>query len=290
MAALSALRTRLKVKLTDQNTRILTNAQLDTLLNEALEMWVDETEELYQEDAFDVVAKQFNYDAPADILAIKYASWGPASYSPIEPVGYTEFQEGGGLQLNAGNGVPSMVMLEGSNSSNNPTDLRYRIWPPPSATSTSTTLSGAITAGTVSISIVSTSGWRTRGWALVDSEKFYYQDLDTSTKQLKLCRRGQGNTTAASHSSGATIKQCDVILKYTRRPAALSSDADVPEINQRFHKYLLNYALAEALELDGRPEQAETFRKQWEKAIAQGRRHIRSLIAHSPFYQLQSPY
>ena len=293
MAALSALRTRLGVKLTDQNLRILTAAQMNALLNEALEAWVDETGELVQETAFAVTAKEFDIDAPSDILEVKAAWWAPTSYSPVTPVGYTEFDEPGGFQLNRSGGTPELIMLEGTQSSNAPTDLRLRLFPAPTATSATSTINdaGGISASDATIGVTAASTFRSpSGWIQIDNEKILYQNLDTSTNQFKLCRRGMGNTTAATHSDGATITQLDLMVRYTRAPAALSSDADVPEINNRFHKYLLHYVLKEALALDGREKEALREERKWMQAIRLGKRAVRNIKAGQPFSQLHSDY
>lgn len=291
MAALSALRTKLGLKLTDQNLRILTAAQMNSLLNEAVEVWCDNTGELVQEDAFPVTAKEFFVDAPADVHEIKDAWWAVNAYSPIKVTNHIELDEIGGFELNRSGGTPIAILLEGSNASNNATDLKFRLFPAPTSSSQATTISdaGGISSSDTTIGIASSSGLSSpSGWVKIESEKIFYQNI--SSTQLLLCRRGMGNTTAASHADSTAITKCDLIVRYTRLPASLSSDADVPEINGRFHKYLIHYALMEALALDGREKEASREERKWKAILMQGKRWVRNIKAGAPYTQQMTDY
>ena len=68
---------------------------------------------------------------------------------------------------------------------------------------TSVTLNGAITATDTTITVSNASGLATTGFINIDSETIVYQNVDGN--QLLNCFRGQNNTTAAAHSSGAAI-------------------------------------------------------------------------------------
>lgn len=67
----------------------------------------------------------------------------------------------------------------------------------------STTLNGAIDADDTTITLTSTVGLATSGFIKVDSETIVYSNI--SGNQLLNCARGQANTTAASHSTGASV-------------------------------------------------------------------------------------
>jgi hypothetical protein len=68
---------------------------------------------------------------------------------------------------------------------------------------TSVTLDGAITATDTTITVSNASGLATTGFINIDSETIVYQNVDGN--QLLNCFRGQNNTTANQHSSGASI-------------------------------------------------------------------------------------
>lgn len=67
----------------------------------------------------------------------------------------------------------------------------------------STTLNGAISATDVTITLTSTVGLATSGFIKVGNETIVYSNI--SGNQLLNCSRGQANTTAASHLTGASV-------------------------------------------------------------------------------------
>jgi hypothetical protein len=67
----------------------------------------------------------------------------------------------------------------------------------------STTLNGAISATDVTITLTSTVGLATSGFIKVDNETIVYSNI--SGNQLLNCSRGQANTIAASHLTGASV-------------------------------------------------------------------------------------
>lgn len=68
---------------------------------------------------------------------------------------------------------------------------------------TSVTLASSITATDTTITVSDASSLATAGFITIDSETIVYQNVDGN--QLLNCFRGQNNTTAAAHSSGASI-------------------------------------------------------------------------------------
>lgn len=70
---------------------------------------------------------------------------------------------------------------------------------------TSATLAANISATDTTITLSSISGLASAGFIKIDSETISYPNVDPDTKQLLNCARGQNNTTAASHTSGAAI-------------------------------------------------------------------------------------
>jgi hypothetical protein len=67
----------------------------------------------------------------------------------------------------------------------------------------STTLNGAIDADDTTITLTSTVGLATSGFIKIDNETIVYSNI--SGNQLLNCSRGQANTTAASHLTGASV-------------------------------------------------------------------------------------
>jgi hypothetical protein len=67
----------------------------------------------------------------------------------------------------------------------------------------STTLNGAITSTATTITLTSTVGLATSGFIKIDNETIVYSNI--SSNQLLNCSRGQANTVAASHLTGASV-------------------------------------------------------------------------------------
>jgi hypothetical protein len=68
---------------------------------------------------------------------------------------------------------------------------------------TSVTLNGTITSTATTIAVSSASGLATTGFIKIDSETIGYTNVDGNT--LINCTRGQNDTTAAAHTTGAAI-------------------------------------------------------------------------------------
>ena len=71
-------------------------------------------------------------------------------------------------------------------------------------------LSGALLSANISstattINLTSTNGLASAGFIQIGSETISYPNVDTSTNQLLNCARGQNNTMAAAHLTGAAV-------------------------------------------------------------------------------------
>jgi hypothetical protein len=67
----------------------------------------------------------------------------------------------------------------------------------------STTLNGGISSTDTTITVVDASSLAAQGYIYIGSELISYQNV--SGNQLQNCNRGQGNTTAAAHLTGASV-------------------------------------------------------------------------------------
>ena len=70
---------------------------------------------------------------------------------------------------------------------------------------TTTTLNGGINSSATSITLTSAAGFISAGTIVVDTESITYSGISTNT--LTGCVRGANGTTAAAHSTGATVTQ-----------------------------------------------------------------------------------
>lgn len=71
--------------------------------------------------------------------------------------------------------------------------------------STTITLNGGINATDTTITLSTVTGLASTGFIKIDNETISYTNVNPTTNQLVNCWRGQNGTTAASHSTGASI-------------------------------------------------------------------------------------
>ena len=83
------------------------------------------------------------------------------------------------------------------------------------------TLDGALTSGSSSIVLDNSASMPASGTVLIDSERIAYTSNTTGTNTLSGLTRGSDNTTAASHSDGATVTDAS---DYTKWGASQTGD------------------------------------------------------------------
>lgn len=111
----------------------------------------------------------------------------------------------------------------------------------PTTSSNTANASGAINSTTTTLNLTAASGtFRSKGFVKLNSEIVKYTGVATTT--LTGCTRGVHGTSAASHASGDTVTQIDLLMLYRKAPAALATNTS-PEIPDAFHDYLEKYAL-----------------------------------------------
>jgi len=76
------------------------------------------------------------------------------------------------------------------------------------------TLNGALTSGSTSIVLSDSGSMPATGTVLIDSERIAYTTNTTGTDTLSGLTRGSDNTTAASHSDGATVSDASDYSKW----------------------------------------------------------------------------
>ena len=83
------------------------------------------------------------------------------------------------------------------------------------------TLDGALTSGSTSIAMDDSGGFPASGTVVIDDERIAYTTNTTGTDTLSGLTRGADNTTAASHSDGATVTDAS---DYTKWGASQTGD------------------------------------------------------------------
>ncbi len=101
-------------------------------------------------------------------------------------------------------------------------------WPTPSQAAQTTTLNGNIIATDLTITVASTAGLPPKGRIIIDSEVIEYDSTTATTLVLHSTeQRGVEGTTAASHSTLATVTARNILYSYYAKPATLVNETDI---------------------------------------------------------------
>lgn len=172
------------------------------------------------ERSFSAVANQFAYDIPSTVQKLYNSTH---KTQPLLPMNYDKWK------LWHWNDNSSTTICTGMCVWNR----QLLVYPRPSSAAVSTTLGAAITTTTAtSITVVATSAFRRGDYYrfIIDSEVIY-APASTSTT-FTGCLRGQENTTAATHSNGATVTERDLVYTAHVEPTDLMDTQDrtpIPE-------------------------------------------------------------
>jgi hypothetical protein len=99
------------------------------------------------------------------------------------------------------------------------------MYPMLNTTALTTTISADISVTATTIPVASSTSFiNNHGRITIDSEKILYQYKDTTN--FYGCQRGVESTTAATHTSGTTVSENNVILYYSRLPTPITVTAD----------------------------------------------------------------
>ncbi len=122
------------------------------------------------------------------------------------------------------------ILTWDSNTTGEPTHAviwnnKIRVWPLLDTAATSTTLNGTITSTATTITLTSGTGFRSPGRLIIDDEVISYEDI-SSAGLLRGVQRGLEGTTAAAHTTGATVTERDIIYTANVEPTDLSDIDD----------------------------------------------------------------
>lgn len=265
MSTLSDLRTETRRRVGELSTAFFSDAEINSLLNEAQLDFSSIGGVVEGDRGFALVANQYEYSPPSDFINTKQLLLGGEDkllyVTPRELFNRLNAQEGI-------TGTPTHWSIWAK---------VVRVYPAPNAASSSTTLNGALTSSATTITVVSTSGFPTSGRAIIDSEEVQY--FATSTTQLLQVKRGQAGTTAASHLDAAAVREAELRLFYYKTAKAMSADSDAADIPAEYH-YILPYYAAGMLKIKDRQYDQSTallsfFEQKKREAWAEIRRRQR---------------
>src|SRR5207245_2360413 len=106
---------------------------------------------------------------------------------------------------------------------------RLQVWPASDRTGATTTLAADISSTPSTIAVTNSPSFLQFGFIQIDSEIIMARTNSSNTFSNLL--RGQAGTTAASHSAAtATVTELNIMMKLSRLPTPVVTQADVIEI------------------------------------------------------------
>ena len=269
MATLSALRADLQRRFQDKNGGFLSAAPADLYLNLACEDFTNDVQPVFKEYGYYVTAYKFRYDLPADYIHTRAMMWyygGQAIEMPyLSP---KEFMAAGLLNKRSTTSTPeAYTIME---------DDIY-VGPAPAASGNTSTTYAQVGIADTSMQVTNGTKFNApSGIVLIDSEQIAHQsNTSTATGTLGLLLRGQGGTTAASHSGcGEVVYRLDLVMTYAASHTTITS-AQSPAFSARYHRLMVEGALAYALRQDGRDDEAGVIWEGYNGKKIQARREFR---------------
>lgn len=151
-------------------------------------------------------------------------------------------------------------------------DQNIYVYPRYNGLSQATVLATSLSATADTIFVGTSSGFRTRGLIRlsVDGEEIEAAQASTGSTSGQgtffNLTRGCAQTTAASHSTGASVTQLDLAIVYRRSPQTLGTVTATPEIRAIYHEKLELYVMYLCYQMTGEMDKASAAWDLWQQA------------------------
>lgn len=216
-----------------------------------------------------MVANKYEYDLPSDLLDIVLMRWKDQYF-----VRWRDMEEFSRIAAysDATSDRPTIYRIF-------PNQSTFRIYPIPNAASASTTLNGAINASVTSITLTSSTSFPARGRILIGSEQIAYY---ANASNVLTCIRGDGGTTAASHSNGDPVTELPLTMHYSYIPPAMVVSTVDCQLPVQYEEAVIAYATAACFRAKDKYEVASQYKALYkeilDEAIATTRRQQRDRL------------
>lgn len=146
---------------------------------------------------------------------------------------------------------------------------KLHVWPQTSRTGASTALTADLAIPTFSdnptdiatlnddtgatratVTADSTSDFMAYGFVQIEDELIRYSAITSAVDRLQNLVRGIGGTAAVAHNNGATVNECNIIMKTSRLPRPLTGTGDRVEIPAGLVPLIELYVLAKVREAE----------------------------------------
>lgn len=221
--SLAKMITKVRSLIDEQTDEFITDNEITDAINDKQRDILNERLWTFNEAEYSMpaIAYQFDYTKPSALKTLhtaRFSTW------PLRNISQARWE---------------MLHWNTNQNTTNPTHVavfegKARIYPTPQASSETTTLDGDITASDTTITVADVDGFLIGDYYrfTIDSEIIYATYADEDNLQFTGCLRGREGTTAAAHSSGATVTQNDIVFTGQLEPVdldALNDETIVPE-------------------------------------------------------------
>ena len=242
MTILSTIRADIRVRLIETSAEYYTDAELLTYINYACREFARKTEWVERVKAYPLVANQFDYSLPSDVLKVS-GLWWQDQYK-IEQDDLEEFYYRVGAGFPASGVPPKAYRLF-------PHGLSFRLHPRPATASAASTLTGTHNTSVTTLNVTDTTSFPSSGYAIINGSEQVKYYAKTATTLLQVIR-GDGGTTAASYIANDPISAAPLLVYHTYLPADLSADGDSLANPRQYDSAIAEYALGLALQKSGK--------------------------------------
>lgn len=258
MATSQALLDDVRSRIVESTAAYFSDAEILRWLNQGYKRFISQTEWAERVTAYPMVANQHEYAIASDVIKVCDMRWQDKYKVWLKDL--EEFNMAVGPGTSSIGTRPEIYRLY-------PWDGKFRLHPRPSTASAATTLNGGINSSDTTITVVSAADFPSYGRVKIESEQILYY-AKTSTTLLQ-CVRGDGTTTAASHSTAVAVTYAPLEVYNVYMPADLATSPAVGTVTSpNYDEAIINYACHVAMLKRERFDNAQLFRQLYDDIVS----------------------
>lgn len=202
-----------------------------------------------------VVANQYEYTLPSDNASVQQFTWKDQYF--VRERDLEEYQRLAGFSDQTSDRPQIWTQY--------PVQSKFRVYPIPSTASYATTVNGSHSSSVTTITVSSTTGFPTRGIILIGTEQIRY--FATTATTFLQCLRGDGETTAASHTTADVVTELPLVLRYIYIPPAMVVSSVDCRLPVEYEEAVIAYASALCFRAKDKYETAGYCEKKYKEIV-----------------------
>lgn len=143
--------------------------------------------------------------------------------------------------------------------------MEFYVYPTVTTSDPTSTLSSGISASDTSLTVASVTNFLSFGFVQIDSEIIQYQSITGTT--LTALLRGTCGTTAATHSSSATVQHLGFWGKGPRMPLDVTATTSIVELPLAWQHIIELYVLTRCARTQGDWAAAQGYQREYDKEV-----------------------